>query len=118
MHCNEYRFFWLKPSLSTLLKIKIDTVHLLLTIHIQIRIMKTLCGLILSLFEPTVFATFTEEILKACVHHFSLFLKDKCISSLFRTKYIEKKFKLQLFFLPTVSRKFILSRATKRYPPP
>ena len=47
-----------------------------------------------------------------------LFLKDKCISSLFRTKYIEKKFNLQLFFLPTVSRTFILSWATTRYPPP
>ena len=41
-------------------------------------------------------------IFKACVHYFSLFLKDKCISSLFRTKYIEKKFNLQLFFLPSV----------------
>ena len=38
--------------------------------------------------------------LKACVHYFSLFLKDKCISSLFRTKYIEKKFNLQCFFFP------------------
>ena len=48
-------------------------------------------------------------ILKACARYFSLFSKDKCISSLFRTKYIEKKFNLQLFFLPTVSRTFILS---------
>ena len=55
---------------------------------------------------------------KACVRYFSLFLKDKCISSLFRTKYIEKKFNLQLFFLPTVSRTFILSWATTRYLPP
>ena len=46
---------------------------------------------------------------KACVHYFSLFLKDKCIPSLFRTKYIEKKFNLQLFFLLTASRTFILS---------
>ena len=38
---------------------------------------------------------------KACVCYFLLFLKDKC--SLFRTKYIEKKFNFQLFFLPTVS---------------
>ena len=45
---------------------------------------------------------------KACVRYFSLFLKDECISSLVRTKYIEKKFSLQLFFLPTVSRTFIL----------
>ena len=40
---------------------------------------------------------------KACVRYFSLFLKDKCIPSLFRMKYIEKKFNLQLFFLSTVS---------------
>ena len=56
--------------------------------------------------------------LKACVRYFALFLKGKCISSFFRTKYIEKKFNLQLLFLPTVSRTFILSRATTRYPPP
>ena len=37
---------------------------------------------------------------KACVRYFSLFLKNKCVSSLFRTKYIEKKFKLQCFFFP------------------
>ena len=55
---------------------------------------------------------------KACARYFSLFLKDKCISSLVRTKYIKKKFNLQLFFLPTVSRTFILSCATTRYPPP
>ena len=55
---------------------------------------------------------------KACVCYFSLFLKDKCISSFFWTKYIEKKFNLQLLFLPTVLRTFILSRATTRYPPP
>ena len=35
--------------------------------------------------------------LKACVRYFLLFLKDKCISSLFRTKYIEKKFNLVVF---------------------
>ena len=37
---------------------------------------------------------------KSCVRYSSLFLKDKCISSLIRTKYIEKKFNLQLFFFP------------------
>ena len=58
------------------------------------------------------------EVFKACVRYFSLFLKDKCISLLVRTKYIEKKFTLQLFFLSTVSRTFILSWATTRYPPP
>ena len=57
-------------------------------------------------------------ILKACVHYFSLFLKDKCISLLVQTKYIEKKINLQLFFLPTVSQTFILSSATTCYPPP
>ena len=60
----------------------------------------------------------TEVKLKACVRYFSLFLKDKCISSLVRMKYIEKKFTLQLFFLPTVSWTFILSWATTRYLPP
>ena len=54
-------------------------------------------------------------IFKACVCYFSLFLKDKCISSLFQTNYIEKKFNLQLFFLLTASRTFILSWATTRY---
>ena len=34
---------------------------------------------------------------KACVRYFSLFLKDKCISSLVRTKYIEKKFTFHCF---------------------
>ena len=43
-----------------------------------------------------------ESLFKACVCYFSLSLKDKCISLLFRTKYIEKKFNLQLFFLPSV----------------
>ena len=61
--------------------------------------------------------TLKNKIFKACVRYFSLFLKDKCISSLFRMKYIEKKFNLQLFFLPTVLRTFILSSATMRYPP-
>ena len=56
--------------------------------------------------------------LKACVRYFLLFLKDKCISLLVRTKYSQKKFNLQLFFLPTVSQKFILFWATMRYPPP
>ena len=58
---------------------------------------------------------FSYENLKACVCYFSLFLKDKCISLLFRTKYIEKKFNLQLLFLPTVSHLFSpgLPRATR-----
>ena len=43
------------------------------------------------------------SLLKVCVRCFSLFLKDKRISSLVQTNYIEKKFNLQLFFLPTVS---------------
>ena len=54
---------------------------------------------------------------KACARYFSLFLKD-IISSLFWTKYIEKKFNFQLFFLPTALHTFILSRATMRYLPP
>ena len=44
--------------------------------------------------------------LKACVCYFSLFLKEQCVSWLFRTKYFEKKFNLQLFY--TVSQTFIL----------
>ena len=36
----------------------------------------------------------------ACVRYFPLFLKGKCISSLFWRKYIEKKFNLQLFCSP------------------
>ena len=46
--------------------------------------------------------------IKACVHYFLLFLKEKCISSLFQTKYTEKKFNLQLIFLPIVSWIFTL----------
>ena len=40
---------------------------------------------------------------------FSQFLKEQCVSWLFRTKYSEKKFNFQLFYLPIVSRTFILS---------
>ena len=48
-------------------------------------------------------------------YHFTVPLKlvsaifKRHISSLFRTKYIEKKFNLQLFFLPTVSRTLFYS---------
>ena len=39
---------------------------------------------------------------KADVRNFSLFLKEKCISSLFRTNYIEKNFNLHIcFFFPS-----------------
>ena len=48
------------------------------------------------------------SLLKACVRYFSLFLKEQCVSWLFRTKYFEEKFNLQLFYLPTVSRTFII----------
>ena len=41
--------------------------------------------------------------LKAGVRYFSLFLKEQCSFWLFRTKYFEKKFNLQLFYLPIVS---------------
>ena len=40
---------------------------------------------------------YTSGLFKACVRYFSLFLKDKCISSLVRTNYIEKKFNLVVF---------------------
>ena len=46
---------------------------------------------------------------KACVSYFPLFLKEQCASGLFRAKYFEKKFNLQLVYLPIVSRIFILS---------
>ena len=49
------------------------------------------------------------QFIKACVRYFSLFLKEHGVSWLFRTKYFEKKFNLQLFYLPIVSRTFILS---------
>ena len=55
--------------------------------------------------------------IKACVRYFSLFLKEKYVSWLFRTKYFEIKFKLQLLYLPIVSRAFILSWVTTRCPP-
>ena len=41
-------------------------------------------------------------VLKACIRCFSLFLKGKCISSLFRTNYIEKKFNSRLVFLLSI----------------
>ena len=37
---------------------------------------------------------------KACVRYFSLFLKEQCSFWLYRIKYFEKKFNLQLFYLP------------------
>ena len=49
--------------------------------------------------------------LKLCVHYFSLFLKEQYVSWLFRMEYFEKKFNLQLFYLPIVSQTFILSWA-------
>ena len=61
---------------------------------------------------------FFYPLLKACVHYFSLFLKEQCVSWLFWTKYFEKKFNLQLFYLPTVSWTFIPFWATMRYLPP
>ena len=46
---------------------------------------------------------------KACVRYFSLFLKEQYVSWLFRMKYFETKFNLQLLYLPVVLRAFILS---------
>ena len=40
----------------------------------------------------------TDQNFKANVRYFSLFLKDKCVSSLFWMKHTEKKFNLLLFF--------------------
>ena len=50
-----------------------------------------------------------SDTVKACVRYFSLFLKEQYVSWLFRTKYFEIKFNLQLLYLPIVSRAFILS---------
>ena len=60
------------------------------------------------------FAHFFEQdhllnLIKAYVRYFSLFLKEQYVSLLFRTKYFEIKFNLQLLYLPIVSRTFILS---------
>ena len=43
------------------------------------------------------------------VSYFSLFSKGQYVSWLFRTKYFEIKYNLQLFYLLIVSRAFILS---------
>ena len=53
-------------------------------------------------------------VFKACDLYFSLFLKEQWASWLIRTKYLEKKFSLQLFYLPIVSHLFSpkLPRAT------
>ena len=56
-----------------------------------------------------VWKIFLKMCLKACVRYFSLFLKEQYVSWLFRTKYFETKFNLQLLYLPNVSRAFILS---------
>ena len=61
---------------------------------------------------------FFYPLLKACVHYFSLFLKEQCVNWLFWTKYFENKFNLQLFYLPTVSWTFSPFWATMRYLPP
>ena len=53
-----------------------------------------------SSFDDVITKVVCWHFFKACVRYISLFLKDKCISSLFRTKYIEKKFNLQVFFFP------------------
>ena len=63
-------------------------------------------NIIFSELEINVYKLFgvkSNKLVKACVRYFSLFLKVKCISSLLRTKYIEKKFDLQLLSLPIVS---------------
>ena len=45
--------------------------------------------------------------LKACVCYFSLFLKDKFISSLFRTKYIKSTLTYSCFFFPLLHKHLI-----------
>ena len=53
-----------------------------------------------------VYLTICQNEFKACVRYFSLFLKEHGASWLFRTKYFEKKFNLQWFYLPIISRTF------------
>ena len=55
------------------------------------------------------FFFFEESLFKAFVHYFSLFLKEQYVSWLFRTKYFEIKFNLQLLYLHNVLQAFILS---------
>ena len=40
------------------------------------------------------------EVFKACVRYFSLFLKDKCISSLVRTSILKRNLTYSCFFFP------------------
>ena len=63
---------------------------------------------------------FSYEKRKACVCYFSLFLKSKCIASLFRTKYIEKKFNLVTFSSHCFTNIYSLQGYHIRgsYPPP
>ena len=67
-------------------------------------------------FRSTFLRGFKLLKIKDCVRYLSLSLKDKCFSSLFRTKYIEKKFNLLLFFLSILSWTFTLAWATKGFP--
>ena len=46
------------------------------------------------------FDHFVGMALKACVCYFSLFLKEQCVSWLFRTKYFEKKLTYSCFIFP------------------
>ena len=66
-----------------------------------------------NIYDAVLFA----KTVKTCVRYFSLFSKEQYVSGLFRTKYFEKKFNLQLLYLPIVSQTFILPWATTRCPP-
>ena len=46
------------------------------------------------------FDHFVGMALRACVRYFSLFLKEQCVSWLFRTKYFEKKLTYSCFIFP------------------
>ena len=59
----------------------------------------------------------TNPLLKPYVHYLSLSLKEKCISPLLWTKYIEKKYNLQMFFLPIILWTFTLAWANTCCPP-
>ena len=72
------------------------------------------CIFIFTSFFPVshCFLGWFKKILNLVSVIFHYFLEDKRISLLFRTKYIEKKFKLQLLFLPILSWTFTLTWAT------
>ena len=108
----HFKFLWKKTKLLTCFTI---------FLNFHNHFLKHKIGAQFSLVETFPFfwiiCMYYINVIKAYVRYFSLFLKEKCISSLFQMEYIEKKFNLQLCFLPIVSRTFTLAWATTRCPP-